>query len=167
MTHSRNMQRFGIALLLAGTLAWAQGGATQTLCGALKPFKGWQTEQCDAIEMADPMGGDMIIVSQVSVQKDKTVNLSIVTGSRAQMAQAQFQRGYALENDKMLMKTMRVDGFPVSVTYDKTRNQGGLTVQLSKRAILVLTFEGMSWQEALELLKQEDWKALRKEVDAI
>jgi len=155
------------ALMSAGAILWAQGGDTKALCGALKPFAGWQTEQCDAIEMADPMGGDMIIVSQVSVKGDRTVNLSIVTGTRAQMAQGQFQRGFALENDRTLMKTMQVDGFPLAVTYDKTRKQGGLTVQLAPRAILVLTFEGMDWKEALDLLKREDWKALQKRVEGL
>jgi len=66
-----------------------------------------------------------------------------------------------MENDEMLMKIQKIDGFDVGINYDKKAHSGVVVVQLTQNALLAFNFENMDWQAALEEAKKFDWKKLR------
>lgn len=133
----------------------------KTLCTQLPSIEGWHVSRCDGMKMTNPMFGEVVTASKTYASGDKSVETAVVSGMQAMMMWAPYQSGTQVENDESLMKVETIDGFPVGIAYDKKEHSGGVVVQLAPNAVLVLNYQNMTWEEALDLAKKFDWKKLQ------
>jgi hypothetical protein len=54
-----------------------------------------------------------------------------------------------------------VSGFPVMKTYNTAQKSGALLIELSPTALLTISYNGMTEDEALPLAQKFDWKAFQ------
>jgi len=155
------MKRLFAAMVTAGMLGWAGMPSYQDLCTALSAPQGWNLEgKCDGMKMSGPMG-EMVSATINLVNGDKRLEVVITSGMQAMGMWAPFMTGMEMESDGQLVKTEKIDGFPVGITYDKNEKSGGVIVKLAPNAVMAGNFEQMDWKEALEVLRKLDWQKLR------
>ncbi|MCD6319797.1 MAG: hypothetical protein J7M03_03865 [Candidatus Desulfofervidaceae bacterium] len=153
------MQLFSLLLsLFAGQLP-----PYQKLCAQLKDISGWKVEKCEGTNMT---GSPMAYRSYN--KGNKHVEAAIFCGMQQAMGYwAPFAYHMQVDSTEEFMKTTTINGFPVGIGYHKKDKTGGIIVCLDKnaqqhRAVFVLNFRNMSWEEALEIAKKFDWKAMEK-----
>jgi len=85
----------------------------------------------------------------------------VVTGAAAAGAMAPMQAGMTYETTEGHMITATVSGFPVMKTYNTAQKSGALLIELSPTALLTISYNGMTEDEALPLAQKFDWKAFQ------
>ena len=148
------MRKWWIGSLLIPLALMAGNPDVKTICETMPSLEGWQARQCDGIEM-----GGVLMVSEIYTRGDEAVNFSIVTGARAAAMWRPFEQ-VAIDDEKALIKSEKIDGFDVGISYDKRRKSGSIAVRLTPNAILVLAFDEMPIDDAIALAKKADWRTM-------
>ncbi len=131
------------------------------LCNSLIDIRGWKAEKCNGINMNSNMG-TMVSATRNYYKGDKSFEVSIFSGMQAMGYWTQFSTNLQMETNEVYIKTTKIKGYPVGINISKKDKNGGIFVCLSKNsqqcnAILVLTFEKLSKDEALKIAQKFDW----------
>jgi hypothetical protein len=165
MIDRRGAIRLALAALPAACLP--QGARAQQGFQRFIPFlidlPGWKGNKPDgmALEMT---GNSMITATRAYERGEAKLNAQIITGPAAQGALAATKTGIKIETGDMHMSTSTIDGLPVTRTFTVSNKSGAILVALSASAMLTLTFNGVTEDEALTLARRFDWKAMQAQV---
>lgn len=144
------------------------------LCGELKDLSGWKAEKCNGLNATNPMG-EMASATRTYTRDNLKLEVNLVLGTAA-MAMATpmaFQQSLEINSPEEYLKVSNIDGFKVSIHYDKKGHSGAVAVflsdppknmnpeSMSRMAMLIVNFQNMDWKEALSWAKKFDWKAIK------
>ncbi len=154
---------FLVMILLATFSLPAYAQNHTALTPLLVNLSGWQAEKADGMSMST--GGMRMVTANRSYKKGgQELNATIMIGSQA-MTMGQMQQ-MQMETEEVRVKTTTIDGFQISLNYDKQENSGGIMVILGSNqnntAMFILNFQGMDENQALKLAKKFDWQAMKK-----
>ncbi len=146
--------------------AWA---GYQELCKYFKELPGWNSEECSGMQMSSNyVAGEMALKTYSKGEKQLTAMITKGNWAYAQTGinPAQLQNFEMNVQNKFFVKTLRIRGYKVVVSYSKEDNSGGIIVFLKEKnpqnpVIFLLNFEHMDWEEALDLAKKFDWDAMK------
>jgi len=153
-----------IALLIFTGAVWAEMPQYTELAKNLVDLSGWNAQEPTGMNMAGP-GGDMVMAAREYENSGKKITAQILTGGTAQGAWAPFMGGYAIDTPEQLFKTVQSSAYQVGISHSKMEDTGSIIVPLKtgdKVAMFILTYEGMSYEESLELAKRFSWKEIEK-----
>jgi hypothetical protein len=129
----------------------------------LVELPGWKGAKPDG--MAMEMGGASMLTARRNYERGGAhVNASVLTGTAAQAALAAANAGIKLETADIHLSTSTVDGFQVTETYTVSNRTGAILVALGPSAVLTVAYNGIGEDEALELARKFDWKAIQAQV---
>jgi hypothetical protein len=82
-----------------------------------------------------------------------------------------YTEGFKVDTAEALMEVKNIDGFLVFYSYEKESSSGGIMVQLQdpqkkadSGAVLILEFEGMKLEAALQAARTFNWSKMKAEV---
>ncbi|MBW1644913.1 MAG: hypothetical protein JRJ56_01115 [Deltaproteobacteria bacterium] len=158
----RTLLTAGLLLAAAVVPAGAQGHTSLT--PLLIKLDGWQAEEPEGMTM-NTGGINMVTATRKYVQGQKELDAMLMVGNQP-MAMGQ-QEQMSVDTAHGRMRIRQINGFQVHTTLDKRDNSGGVMVVLGKKegsgAMFILTFKGISDEEALKIAKKFDWQAMRKQ----
>ena len=147
------------AWLLQPTTAFADQ-AFQRFLPLFVDLDGWQGKKPDGMTMETP-GNAMTTATRDYTHGTSQLHAAVVTGAAAAGAMAPMQAGMTYETTEGHMITATVSGFPVMKTYNTAQKSGALLIELSPTALLTISYNGMTEDEALPLAQKFDWKAFQ------
>ena len=147
------------AWLLQPTTAFADQ-AFQRFLPLFVDLDGWQGKKPDGMTMETP-GNAMTTATRDYTHGRSQLHAAVVTGAAAAGAMAPMQAGMTYETTEGHMITATVSGFPVMKTYNTAQKSGALLIELSPTALLTISYNGMTEDEALPLAQKFDWKAFQ------
>jgi hypothetical protein len=129
-------------------------------------LKGWTAQDATGMNMSGPMGEMVNAVREY--EKDRlSISAQLMAGGAAQGTWAPFESGYTMETPEIFIKTMEVSGYRVGINHEKKENSGAIVVLLDTKinpGIFVLTYKGMTDNEALDLAKKFSWDSMKKAI---
>ena len=147
------------AWLLQPTTGFADQ-AFQRFLPLFVDLDGWQGKKPDGMTMETP-GNAMTTATRDYTHGRSQLHAAVVTGAAAAGAMAPMQAGMTYETTEGHMITATVSGFPVMKTYNTAQKSGALLIELSPTALLTISYNGMTEDEALPLAQKLDWKAFQ------
>jgi hypothetical protein len=151
----------GAALPLIGLPSSSvRAQAFQRFVPFLIDLPGWTGKKPDGMAMEIP-GSSMITATREYAKGAAKLNAQIVTGPAAQGALAATTPGMKFETSEARMAASTLDGFQITRTFTFKDKSGIIIVALGPSAMFNLTFSGVSEDEALELARKFDWKAIQ------
>lgn len=148
----------GISLLLSSAASAEQ--AFQRYIPYLVDLPGWQGKKPDGLSMEMP-GNSMITATREYGRGAARLNAQIIIGAAAQGALAATRSGMKIETSEGHMITASIDGLPVTRSYTIKDKSGAILVALATSAMFSLSFNGVAEDEALNLAKSFNWKAMQ------
>jgi hypothetical protein len=89
------------------------------------------------------------------------LNAQILIGQAAQAALAPTRSGMNIETSEARLNTSTIDGFQVTRNFNVKPKSGAILVALGTSALLSVSFNGITDDEALALAKKFNWKAIQ------
>jgi hypothetical protein len=121
---------------------------------------GWTGKKADGMAMEMP-GTSIITANRDYARGGTKLTAQVIIGPAAQGALAATNPAMKFETSEARMSAATVDGFPVAKTFTFKDKSGVIMVALGPSAMFSLAFTGLSDDEALELAKKFDWKAIQ------
>jgi hypothetical protein len=118
---------------------------------------GWQGKKPDGMTMETP-GNAMTTAARDYTRGTSQLHAAVVTGAAAAGAMA---AGMTYETTEGHMITATVNGFRVMKTYNTAQKSGAFMVALGPTALMTVSYNGMTEDEALPLAQKFDWKAFQ------
>lgn len=127
---------------------------------------GWKAVEPTGMNMSGPMG-EMVTAQREYKNGTKALTAQILSGTQAQGVWAPFTTGMTFDTPDAFMKVTEIKGYHIGISHDKKENSGGIVVPLkdvkSKVFVtFVLSYEGMSYQDALTIAEKFPWKEMEK-----
>ena len=165
MIDRRRVVRFALAATALPAIGLvpsspARAQAFQRFVPFLIDLPGWTGKKPDGMAMEIP-GTSIITATREYAKGGAKLNAQIITGPAAQGALAATNPAMKFETSEARMSASTVDGFQVARTFTFKDKSGVIIVALGPSAMFNLTFNGVSEDEALELAKKFDWKAIQ------
>ena len=151
------------ASLLLPSVAGAQQ-AFQRFIPLLIDVDGWQGKKADGVSLEMP-GNSMVTATREYQRGPARIHAQILTGSAAQGALAAMQT-LNIETSDGRMSTSTIDGLKVTRTFTIKDKSGAIMVALGPNAMFSFTFNGIGDDEALDLAKKFNWKAMQTTAQA-
>jgi hypothetical protein len=164
MIDRRRVAGFALALLSAGVvLRSAAARADQAFRRFLPLFidiDGWKGGKPDGMTM------EMADNSMTTAKRDYTrgpaqLHASVVTGPAAAGALAMTKTGMNIETSEGHMVSTTINGFAATKSYNTAQKSGAVMVALGPAAMLSVSYNGMTEDEAMPLAQKFDWKAFQ------
>ncbi|MBN1998625.1 hypothetical protein JW935_13785 [candidate division KSB1 bacterium] len=135
---------------------------TENLKSLLVDLEGWEAEEADGSSV--DMGGVKVInVARSYSNGDYSLDVTILLGSNVMILGQTQELNAETEDGKVT--TSDIDGFNVIQAFDKTEKDGSIVVTLEKKtaegAMFIVSYEGISEEEALEIAKKFDWEKIK------
>ena len=164
---SNRIRALGLTLIIA-FVATAHAGDHQALTPLLIDLQGWEAENPEGMSM--DMGAMKITnATRIYTKGDNSITAMVMIGNHA-MAQGQMQEMNAETTDAR-MSISEIAGFRVHTGYDKNENAGSVIVFLSQgqteSALFMVSYQGLSEKEAMDLARNFDWKKMKAVVDKL
>jgi len=146
-------------MLIAAPAGADQSGALKAL---LVDVSGWSAQKAEGMDMN--MGGIKMInaIRNYSSPAGK-ITVTVIAGNNA-MLQGQTQPAQ-VETADAKMNFEKIQGFDVIKSFDKRGKTGSIIVTLAKKqtegSMMVVSYEGVSSEKALEFSKKFDWNKLK------
>jgi hypothetical protein len=160
--------RRGACVIVAGLMAaWLLqplvAHADQAFARFLPLFidlDGWQGDKADGVSMEMP-GNAMTSAKRDYSRGNSQLHVAVLMGPAAAGALAPTQAGVKVETSEGHMITTTLNGFPVTESYNIPQKSGALLIALGPSAVLTVSYNGISEDDALALAKKFDWKAFQ------
>lgn len=163
----------GLCLLcavLTGSSASAGAAAHESLYPLLGMLPDWEAGAPDGIRV-EGSGLRMINAFREYTRGEQTITATIVVGNPVAAAAALSPETMEIESENVKMAVRDLKGFRVALAHDKAEQSGAVTVLLSASeqggAAFVLSYTGLSDQEALQQAERFDWAAMLAKVKAL
>ncbi len=157
-----------VGILIVGLgfcAANAKMPAYDALTGLLVDIKGWEATAAEGSQMNHPMTGEMVSATRDYSKDGATFTANLIGGGPAQMAMMPFAMNFSLDSSDEMVKNEDIDGFKVHRQHYKSDKEGSVVVAISDTApaaVFVLNYEGLSAEDALEMVKKFPWKKMQK-----
>jgi hypothetical protein len=148
-----------VALLSRPISAFADQ-AFQRFLPLFVDLDGWQGKKPDGVSM-ETTGTSMTSATRDYTHGSSQLHATVVTGAAAAGAMTPMKAGMTYETTEGHMITGTVNGFPVMKTYNTAQKSGALMVELGPTALLTVSYNGITEDEALPLAQKFDWKAFQ------
>jgi len=120
----------------------------------------WQGRNAEGVSV--DMGGNSMITATREYDRGAAhLSAQIFIGVAAQGALAATHTGMKIETSEGHMITSKVGGLPVTRSYTFKDKSGSILVELGDSAMFMLTFNGVTEDEALKLAQAFNWKAMQ------
>lgn len=142
--------------------------AVESLKAPLIDIPQWEAEPAQDMDMN--MNGIKILNAVRSYEKgDNTFDAALMV-TTLQMGLASFGQ-MNMSQGGIKIKTSEMKGFKVMHTHDSNKNEGSIMVLLGETttnsALFTISYEGLSDEESLSILKQYDWSQMQKATHAL
>jgi hypothetical protein len=121
---------------------------------------GWQGNKADGVSMEMP-GNSMTSAKRDYTRGSSQLHVSVVTGPAAAAALAPTRAGMNVETSEGHMVTTALNDFPVTKSYNIAQKSGAFLIALGPNALLTISYNGISEDDALALAGKFDWKAIQ------
>jgi hypothetical protein len=121
---------------------------------------GWQGNKPDGVSMEMP-GNSMTSAKRDYTRGSSQLHVTVLMGPAATGALAPTQTAMKLETSEGHMITTTLNGFPVTKSYNIPQKSGALLIALGPSALLTVSYNGISEDDALALASKFDWKAIQ------
>lgn len=121
---------------------------------------GWQGDKADGMSMEMP-GNSMTSAKRDYKRGASQLQVTVLMGPAAAGALAPMQAGIHVETSDGHMITTTLNNFPVTKSYNNSQKSGALLIALGPSAVLTVSYNGISEDDALALAKRFDWKAFQ------
>jgi hypothetical protein len=148
-----------VALLSQPITAFADQ-AFQRFLPLFIDLDGWQGKKPDGMTMETP-GNTMTSATRDYTRGSSQLHAVVVTRAAAAGAMAPMKAGMSYETTEGHMITATVNGFQVLKTYNTAQKSGAFLVELGPTALLTVSYNGITEDEALPLAQKFDWKAIQ------
>jgi hypothetical protein len=142
--------------------------ADDSLSAPLMEIPGWQAEEVQTMDM--DMNGVKITNAMRSYEKGDAAFDAVIMISSLQMGLASFQQ-MNMSQGGIKIETSQVNGFSVMHSHDSNVNEGTLMILLGQTqtssALFSLTYESLSEEESMTIVKKYDWKTIQKAVQKL
>jgi hypothetical protein len=164
MIDRRRLIRFGAAvpLMMTGlplSSSLAQQGF-QRFFPLLVELPGWTGGKPDGAAVEIP-GASMLSATREYRRGEARLNAQIIVGAAAQGALAAIQPGVKIDTPQGRISTATIGGLQTLRTFNVSDKSGGVVVALGPSAMFNLAFNGVGEDEALELARKFNWKAMQ------
>jgi hypothetical protein len=149
-----------VALWLLQPIAAFADQAFQRFLPLFVDLDGWQGKKPDGMTMEMP-GNAMTTATRDYTRGSSQLHAAVVTGTAAAGAMAPMKAGMTYETTEGHMVTATVNGFPTMKTYNTAQKSGAILVELGPTALLTVSYNGMTEDEALPFAQKFDWKAFQ------
>jgi len=135
----------------------------------LVDLAGWQAEKAEGVDFSQA-GMPGVSVIRDYTNGNKSLSVAIMLGMQAGAQwMPEYKEGFKVETTEGSMEVRRVNGFLVYQAYNKGDATGGVIVLLIEAAadkpgtgaVLVVSFDDISFDEGLKLAQKFDWKRMR------
>jgi hypothetical protein len=143
----------------------------KSVCKYLVSVEGWQAEKCSGSNFEGMNGKKLVSAERDYKNNDKKIELTVVSGMGVAASWAPFATGMTIETDKEIMKIYTYNNYKIGVSYDKIEHSGSVIVPLLSAdklkkeaafAVLGANYENMDYKEAVDFIKNFDFKALEE-----
>jgi hypothetical protein len=148
------------AVLLLGSSAARSDQAFQRFIPLLVDIEGWQGKKPEGFSM-ETSGTNMITATREYQRGAAHLQVQVMTGAAAQGALAATRTGMNIETSEGRMNTSTIDGVPVTRSFNNKDQSGAILVALGDSGLFSISFRGIGYDDALNLAKKFDWKAIR------
>jgi hypothetical protein len=121
---------------------------------------GWQGDKADGVSMEMP-GNSMTSAKRDYSRGASQLHVTVLMGQAATGALAPMQAGIHVETSEGHMITATINSFPVTKSYNVPQKSGALLIALGPSAVLTVSYNGISEDDALALAGKFDWKAFQ------
>ena len=121
---------------------------------------GWQGNKADGVSMEMP-GNSMTSAKRDYKRGPSQLQVTVLMGPAATGALAPTKTAMNIETSEGHMITTTLNGFPVTKSYNVSQKSGALLIALGPSALLTVSYNGISEDDALALAKKFDWKAIQ------
>jgi hypothetical protein len=165
MINRRRAIRSALAALPAVWLLPTAAARAQQGFASFFPFlvdlDGWQAKKPDGMAMQMP-GNSMVTATREYQRGAAHLQVQIVIGPAAQGALAATQTPMNIQTADAHMSSSTIDGLPVTGTFNLKDKSGAILVALGTSALFSVSFNGVAEDEALQLAKKFNWKAIQQ-----
>lgn len=126
----------------------------------LVDLDGWQGNKPDGMSMEMP-GNSMTTAKRDYRRGASQLQVTVLMGPAAAGALAPTKTPMNVETGDGHVITTTLDGFPATKTYNIPQKSGALLIALGPSALMTVSYNGISEDDALALAKKFDWKAIQ------
>jgi hypothetical protein len=169
MLNRRRAMGFALAALpaawLLGSSAARADQAFQRFLPLLVDLDGWQGKKPDGFSM-ETSGANMITATREYQRGAAHLQVQVITGAAAMGALAATKTGMNIETSDGRMNTSTIDGLQVTRSFNSKDQSGAVLVALGTSELFSISFRGIGYDDALNLARKFDWKALQAAAQA-
>ncbi len=160
-----------LATLILGIIFFSTPAGAQehaSLTPLLIKLDGWQAEEAEGMTM-NTGGIVMVTATRKYTRGKQELDAMLMVGNQPLAMGQQEQMSVDTAHGRMRIRKIR--GFQVHTTFDKRENAGGVMVVLGKKAdkgaMFILTFKGLSDDDALKIAEKFDWQVMRRQTEKL
>jgi hypothetical protein len=156
------------ALFAAWLLPLMPAHADQTylrLTPLLVDLNGWDGKKAEGMSMEMP-NNSMTTATRDYRRGSAQLHAAVIVGQAAAGALAPTRTGMNIETSDGHVITSAINGLPVTKTYNIKQKSGAILIALGASALLSVSYDGLTEDEALQLAQKFDWKAIQAAAQA-
>lgn len=147
------------AWLLQPAVAYADQAFARFL-PLLVDLDGWQGGKPDGMSM-ETTGSSMTTAKRDYTRGSSQLQVTVLMGPAAAGALAPTRAAMNIQTSEGHMITTTLNGFPVTKTYNTAQKSGALLIALGSSALMTVSYNGLSEDDALGFAQKFDWKAIQ------
>ena len=163
-----------VLLLLALPALGLYAAGYDALLPLLVDLPGWEAEPAEGAD-ASSSGMRAVTAYRSYESADRSLEANILVGMQAGMAwMPDYKEGFKLETSEGLMEVKKINGFLAFYSFEKEDSSGGIVVLLqdgstnpNMGAVFIVSFEGLTLQEALKAAQSFNWAKMKEQVAAL
>lgn len=164
MINRRHAIRLAVAALPAAGLLRPSAARAEQSFQRFVPFlvdlDGWKGNKPEGMSM-ETTGASMITATREYRRDPARLSAQILIGQAAQGALAPTRSGMNIETSEARLNTSTIDGVQVTRNFNIKAKSGAILIALGTSALLSVSFNGITDDEALALAKKFNWKAIQ------
>ena len=152
-------------LALLVTSAFAEP-AFRAILPLLVDLPGWTGAKADGMTMETGDSGAFTTASRKYTKGPASLEVAIMSGPAAAGAIAPVRSGMKFETTDGHMLPVEISGYKAIETYNTKDKSGAVIVALGDKVAFMLNYRGAAEDEAVDLAKRFDWKAIQSAANA-
>jgi hypothetical protein len=126
---------------------------------------GWDGKKPEGMSMEMP-NNSMTTATRDYRRGSAQLHVAVIVGQAAAGALAPTRTGMNIETSDGHVITSTINGLPVTKTYNIKQKSGAILIALGASALLSVSYDGLTEDEALQLAQKFDWKAIQAAAQA-
>ena len=131
----------------------------------LVDLSGWDGKKAEGMSMEMP-NNSMTTATRDYRRGPAQLHAAIIVGQAAVGALAATRAGMNIETGDGHVITSTINGLAVTKTYNNKQKSGAILIALGASALLSVSYDGLTEEEAIQLAQKFDWKAIQAATQA-